>query len=102
MAGREAGRGVASSVTGQVFEKLIYYCIKNDFQLLASEQTCFQHIDNANKLAALCLLQEWVEMAQGGGVRWCHISCCRPLANSRINYATLKQPVRGATNSVRM
>lgn len=57
---REAGRGVASSVTGQVFEKLIYYCIKNDFQLLASEQTCFQHIDNANKLAALCLLQEWV------------------------------------------
>jgi len=34
----------------QVCQKAIYYCIKNDFQLLASEQTCFQHIDIANKL----------------------------------------------------
>lgn len=39
-----------SQTVVQVCEKAIYYCIKNDFQLLASEQTCFQHIDIANKL----------------------------------------------------
>lgn len=75
-----------------MFEKLIYYCIKNDFQLLASEQTCFQHIDNANKLAALCLLLEWEVMAQGEGRELPHKLL---QANSRINYATLKQPVMG-------
>lgn len=90
MVGGEA-RGVACSVTGQVFEKLIYYCIKNDFQLLASEQTCFQHIDNANKLAALCLLPR---REKGVGRELPHKLL---QANSRINYATLK-----ATNSVRM
>lgn len=72
--GREV-RGEGSSVTGQVFEKLIYYCIKNDFQLLASEQTCFQHIDNANKLAALwmCLLawgdELWLPPLGGWGCK---------------------------------
>jgi len=49
-----------------VCEKLIYYCIKNDFQLLASEQTCFQHIDNANKLATCCLFGQREKDERGG------------------------------------